>query len=351
MHSFWISPSSSPSAQYCPLSSSPSTDDPLVDHLDINLKAFLRVLRRLLNYTPVYAHCRPTSWTSLLLVHCLGNSDDVSCLIILSSTSWSLVTLTLGTLLFTLRAILTWIHTILQLYPFSGQSLLRITWCFFVTSSEWLVSSILRFLTTLKRLPINCSLPAWTFRHIHVVYLGLVCCRTLPGLLDQLTEHPAKPLAALWSTSRGCRRVTQRTPPNEFDRHNPSGSGITQLWDVSYSTSVSCSRWPSASAPMRHSLSRLHQAPKSQSLELSLSNCSASFNVTSVSVTLSVATWCACFSRILALRIVSVWAFSPSTKTVSISCNVWAISSFVCSTTSAGLTPTHGNPYTTSGAS
>ena len=98
-----------------------------------------------LNYTPVHAHCRPTTWTSLLLVPCLGKSDDVSCVIILSSTSSPLVTLTLGTLLFTLRAILTWIHTFLQLYPFSGQSLLRITWCFFVTSSEWLVSSILRF--------------------------------------------------------------------------------------------------------------------------------------------------------------------------------------------------------------
>ena len=179
-----------------------------------------------LNYTPVYAHSRPTSWTSLLLVHCLGKSDDVSCVIILSSTSSPLVTLTLGTLLFTLRAILTWIHTFLQLYPFSGQSLLRITWCFFVTSSEWLVSSILRFLTTLKRLPINCSLPAWTFRHIHVVHLGLVCCRTLPGLLDQLTEHPVKPLAALWSTSRGCRCPLCRC----------SGSGsfssrVEELWE------------------------------------------------------------------------------------------------------------------------
>ena len=54
---------------------------------------------------------------------------------------------------------------------------------------------------------------------------------------------------------------------------------------------------------------------------------------------------------LLALRIASVCAFSPSTKTVSISWNVWAISSFVCSTTSARLTPTHGNPYTASGAS
>ena len=255
MHPFWISPSSSPSAQHCPLSSSPSTGDPQVDHLDLNRNAFLHVLRRtleLINDNPVHAHCPPTTWPSLLWCLAWANlttfpaSSDVSCVIILSSTSSPLLSPWHWVLSFPLFVRFSSESTrFCSCTPSLASPLLHITWCHLITSSEWLVSSILRFLTTLKRFPINCSLPAWTFRHIHVAHLGLASCRTLPRLLDQLNEHPAGLiLLRFWSTSR---------------------TYTTQLYGVSHRTSVSCSRSPSASAPMRPSLSRLQHQSRSLS--------------------------------------------------------------------------------------
>ena len=136
-------------------------------------------------------------------------------------------------------------------------------------SSEGLVSSTRRSSSSLKRLPTNHSssligLFSELSSHTRVVLLGLASCRALPRLLGQQTEHLAQRLGlvldlpALWSTAlsdsftsccprpRGfvpssvlclpalhgpesswdCRRVLHKTPPNELDRHDPSGRGL-----------------------------------------------------------------------------------------------------------------------------
>ena len=106
--------------------------------------------------TPAYLHSVPFQRRAFRVVH-LTHLPLLDMNYLRFWRTSTLVALTLGTIVFTLRVILTWVDTFSQLLHLSGQLLSHITLCVSATSYEGLVSSTLRSSSTLKRLPINCS--------------------------------------------------------------------------------------------------------------------------------------------------------------------------------------------------
>ena len=133
----------------------------------------------------------------------------------------TLVTLTPGTTVLALHAILARINTFSQLLNLSGRLLSHI------------VLSTLRSSSTLKCLAIIYSssqtlIAAWKSRRTHVV---CACC-TLKHSLALDPVNSCHPLGLCHPVSHGpdsgwdCRRVLHWIPPNELDRHGPTGRGL-----------------------------------------------------------------------------------------------------------------------------
>ena len=110
---------------------------------------------------PVYPSsvvpCHSAPLRVVPLTHLLPSGREPSASLAYRLRSSPIVTMTLGTIVFTLRVILTCIDTFSQPPHLSGESLLHITLCISATSFEGLVSSTPRSSSTQRRLPINSS--------------------------------------------------------------------------------------------------------------------------------------------------------------------------------------------------